>query len=71
MQTLPIEDPEAHRLAEAIARETGDTLTHVVTKALRERFERLQSRRDKATAPLRSGPLPKSDVHISTMLNSI
>jgi len=44
---LNIKDPEAHRLARAIARSTGETMTHAVTEALRERHERLQ-RRDAA-----------------------
>jgi antitoxin VapB len=47
--SLNVKDPEAHRLAQAIARSTGETMTHVVTEALRERYERLQSRRGKAT----------------------
>lgn len=38
--SLNIKDPEAHRLATAIAQETGETMTRVVTEALRERFER-------------------------------
>jgi antitoxin VapB len=42
--SLNVKDPEARRLAEAIARETGETLTHVVTEALRERFARLHER---------------------------
>ncbi|MEX2263955.1 MAG: type II toxin-antitoxin system VapB family antitoxin [Bryobacteraceae bacterium] len=45
---LTIKDPEAHRLARAIAQATGETMTRVVTEALRERYERLQSRRRKA-----------------------
>jgi antitoxin VapB len=48
MRSLNIKDPEAHRLASAIAQETGETMTRVVTEALRERFERLPSRRGKA-----------------------
>jgi antitoxin VapB len=48
MRSLNIKDPEAHRLAAAIAQETGETLTRVVTEALRERFERLPSRKEKA-----------------------
>lgn len=48
MRALSIKDPEAHRLAAAIAQETGETMTRVVTEALRERFERLPSRRKKA-----------------------
>jgi antitoxin VapB len=47
--TLNIKDPEAHSLASAISRTTGDTMTRVVTEALRERFERLQSSQGKAT----------------------
>jgi len=48
VRSLNIKDPEAHRLAAAIAQETGETMTHVVTEALRERFERLPSRQGKA-----------------------
>ena len=47
--SLNIKDPEAHRLAQAIAQETGETMTRVVTEALRERYERLQTHRGKAS----------------------
>jgi antitoxin VapB len=48
--TLNIKDPEAHRLAAAVARETGETMTRAVTEALRERLERVRRRRNpKAT----------------------
>jgi antitoxin VapB len=47
--SLNIKDPEAHRLAQAIARATGDSMTHVVTEALRERFERLKQADGKAS----------------------
>jgi antitoxin VapB len=43
-QSLNVKDPEAHRLAQAIAKSTGDTLTGAVTEALRERYERIQKR---------------------------
>ncbi len=46
--SLNIKDPEAHRLAQAIAQATGETMTRAVTEALRERHERLQ-RRDPET----------------------
>ena len=46
--SLNIKDPEAHRLARAIAQATGETMTRAVTEALRERYERLQ-RRDPET----------------------
>jgi antitoxin VapB len=48
MSSLNIKDPEAHRLAAAIAQQTGETMTRVVTEALRERFERLPGGQGKA-----------------------
>jgi len=39
--SLNVKDPEAHRLAQAIAQRTGETLTRAVTESLRERYERL------------------------------
>ena len=47
--SLNVNDPEAHRLAQAIAAATGETMTRAVTEALRERYERLQARREKAS----------------------
>ena len=46
---LNVKDPEAYRLAQAISQATGETITRVVTEALRERYERLESHRGKAT----------------------
>jgi antitoxin VapB len=54
-QSLNVKDPEAHRLAAAIAKETGETITRAVTESLRERYERI--RRDdpeKLAADLRA-----------------
>ena len=48
--TLNVKDPEAHRLAQAIAQATGETMTRAVTEALRERYERLQRRDPEALA---------------------
>jgi antitoxin VapB len=49
--TLNIKDPEAHKLARALARETGVSMTRAVTEALRERLERARRRRGReATA---------------------
>ena len=48
--SLNIKGPEAHRLAQAIAQETGETMTRVVTDALRERYERLRQRDPEALA---------------------
>ena len=39
---LNIKDPEAHKLAKALQRETGETMTRAVTEALRERLERVR-----------------------------
>jgi antitoxin VapB len=47
--SLNIKDPEAHRLAQTIAKATGETMTHVVTEALRECYERLQRHQGKAS----------------------
>jgi antitoxin VapB len=47
---LNVKDPEAHRLARAISQETGESMTRVVTEALRERYERIKKRKSKASA---------------------
>ncbi len=41
--SLNIKNPEAHKLASEIAKQTGESLTDVVVKALRERAERLKA----------------------------
>jgi antitoxin VapB len=41
---------KAHRLAQAIANETGESITRAVTEALRERYERLHKRDPAALA---------------------
>ena len=43
--TLNIKDPESHKLARTLARETGESITNAVTEALRERLERVRRRR--------------------------
>ena len=47
--SLNIKNPEAYRLAQAIADATGETLTHAVTEALRERYAKIEGRRSKAS----------------------
>lgn len=47
---LNVKNPEAHRLAKAISEETGETLTKVVTVALRERYEHLRRGNPEALA---------------------
>jgi antitoxin VapB len=53
--SLNIKDPEAHKLAQLVAKETGETLTAAVTEALRERLERIhrQKKREATLATLR------------------
>ncbi|HEY2884960.1 MAG TPA: type II toxin-antitoxin system VapB family antitoxin [Rhizomicrobium sp.] len=48
--SLNIKDPEAHRLAQSLAKETGETMTHAVTQALRERLQRVRRQRRPETA---------------------
>lgn len=43
--TLNIKDPETHKLAHDLAKQTGETMTRAVTQALRERLERVQRQR--------------------------
>jgi len=43
--SLNIKNPEAHKLAQALARETGETITAAVTEAIRERLEAVRRRR--------------------------
>lgn len=43
--TLNIKDPTAHTLAQTLAKETGETMTHAVTEAIRERLERIRRQR--------------------------
>ena len=61
---LNIEDPEADRLAHAIVQATGETMTRAVTEALRERFERLERRRIKATVEDLRAIAKRASAHI-------
>lgn len=47
--SLNIKDPEAHRLAQAISSVTGESMTRVVTEALRERYAKIERRKGKAS----------------------
>jgi antitoxin VapB len=42
--SLNIKNEEAHKLAQSLSRETGESLTEAVTTALRERLERIRGR---------------------------
>lgn len=43
--SLNIKDPEAHKLAQELARETGESMTAAVTHALRESLDRIRQKR--------------------------
>ena len=62
--SLNVKDPEAHRLAQAIAQETGETLTRAVTEALRERYERLHKRDPEVLAADIRAIAKRASVHI-------
>jgi antitoxin VapB len=42
-----IKDPEAHKLAQQLAEATGETMTNVVTEALREKLLRVRKKQTK------------------------
>lgn len=44
-KSLNIKNGEAYKLAESLAKETGESLTRAVTTALQERLERIRSQR--------------------------
>jgi antitoxin VapB len=46
--SLNIKDPEAHKLAQELARETGESMTSAVIGAIRERLEAVRRRRKRA-----------------------
>jgi antitoxin VapB len=46
---LNIKDAEVHKLAQAISRATGESMTSVVKEALRERYARIEHRKGRAS----------------------
>ncbi len=49
--SLNIKDPEAHKFAQRLAEETGETMTQAVTLAIKEKLSRVRrAKRSKATA---------------------
>ncbi len=40
--SLNIKDPEAHKLAQELARETGQSMTRAVTEALHDQLDRVR-----------------------------
>jgi antitoxin VapB len=62
--SLNIKDPEARRLAQAISRATGESMTRVVTKALRERLAKIECRRGKASVKELLGIANRAAAHV-------
>ncbi|HEU0139806.1 MAG TPA: type II toxin-antitoxin system VapB family antitoxin [Bryobacteraceae bacterium] len=62
--TLHIKNPEAHKLARAIQQVTGETLTRVVTEALRERYERVRKGDPEALSADIRAIAQRASVHI-------
>jgi antitoxin VapB len=62
--SLNIKDPEAHRLAQAIAQATGESMTRVVTTALREQLEKIERRRTKASVEELLAIADRAAVHL-------
>jgi len=48
--SLNIKNKEAHKLASQLAKLTGENMTEAVTKAVRERLDRLRSQRGSGLA---------------------
>lgn len=44
---LNIKSPEAHKLAQQLAKETGESMTSLVTEALREKLTRVRKKQVK------------------------
>jgi antitoxin VapB len=62
--SLNVKDPEAHRLAQAISRATGESMTRVVTEALRERYAKIEARKGKASVEELLAIADRAAVHL-------
>jgi len=62
--SLNIKSPEAHRLAQVISRATGESMTIVVTEALRERYARIERRKAKATVQELMAIAGRAAIHV-------
>jgi antitoxin VapB len=62
--SLNIKDPEAHRLAQAIAQATGESMTRVVTEALREQLAKIERRRRKASVEELLAIADRASLHV-------
>lgn len=62
--SLNVKDPEAHRLAQAIAQATGQSMTRVVTDALRERLAGIERRKSRASIAELLAIADRAAVHV-------
>ena len=62
--SLNIKDPEAHQLAQAISRATGESMTSVVKEALRERYARIERLRGRASVEELLAIADRAAVHV-------
>lgn len=62
--SLNIKDPEAHQLAQAISRATGESMTSVVKEALRERYARLERVKGRASVEELLAIADRAAVHV-------
>jgi antitoxin VapB len=62
--SLSIKAPDAHRLAQAISQATGESMTRVVTEALRERYARIERRKGKASVQELLAIADRAAVHL-------
>jgi antitoxin VapB len=62
--SLNVKDPEAHRLAQAIAQATGQSMSRVVTDALRERYAQIEKQRGRASVEELMAIADRAAVHL-------
>ena len=63
-KSLNVKDPEAHRLAQAISRATGESMTRVVTEALRARYAQIEQRKASASVEELLAIADRAAVHL-------
>ncbi|PYE43576.1 antitoxin VapB [Rhizobium sp. PP-F2F-G20b] len=62
--SLNVKDPEAHRLARAIAQATGQSMSRVVTDALRDRYAQLKKQTGRASVEELLAIADRAAVHV-------
>jgi antitoxin VapB len=62
--SLNIKDAEVHKLAQAISRATGESMTSVVKEALRERYARIEHRKGRASVEELLAIADRASVHV-------